>query len=130
MKRLYHTRDVSVAIGARGLLIDSGYSGLLVQPDHLKGVKRGKITGFSYASANNIAGVPNFFKFVSIPASAPEEKRRALTIDEQNMIINTPHDAQLPAMIMMFAGLRRGEVIPLEWSDIDLKKGKTLPAGS
>lgn len=54
MKRLYHTRDVSVAIGARGLLIDSGYSGLLVQPDHLKGVKRGKITGFSYASAKRL----------------------------------------------------------------------------
>lgn len=89
----------------------------------LKGIKETAENVFSYASANNIAGVPNFFKFVSIPASAPEEKRRALTIDEQNMIINTPHDAQLPAMIMMFAGLRRGEVIPLEWSDIDLKKG-------
>lgn len=49
--------------------------------------------------------------------------RRALTEEEQQWIINTPHKAQLPAMIMMFAGLRRGEVIPLLWSDIDLNNG-------
>lgn len=54
VKTVYHTRDVSVSIGARGLLIDSGYSGLLMQPEHLKGIKRGKITGFSSASAKRL----------------------------------------------------------------------------
>lgn len=34
-----------------------------------------------------------------------------------------PHRAQTAAMIMLYAGLRRGELIPLLWSDIDLKAG-------
>ena len=57
---------------------------------------------------------------VKIPEKAPQEKRRALTKEEQGWIVNTPHRAQRAAMIMMFAGLRRGEVIPLTWADIDL----------
>lgn len=64
-------------------------------------------------------------KAVKIPRLNKNIKnlRRALTEEEQQWIINTPHKAQLPAMIMMFAGLRRGEVIPLLWSDIDLNNG-------
>ncbi len=57
---------------------------------------------------------------VRIPKSTEPQKRRALTPEEQRWIINTPHRAQTAAMIMMFAGLRRGELIPLTWSDIDL----------
>ncbi len=55
-----------------------------------------------------------------IPASASAEKRRALTQEEQGWILHTPHRAQRAAMIMMLAGLRRGELIPLTWRDIDL----------
>lgn len=47
--------------------------------------------------------------------------RRALTDEEQQWIVDTPHRAQRAAMIMMYAGLRRGELIPLTWGDIDLK---------
>lgn len=58
---------------------------------------------------------------VKIPKKGAESsERRALTQEEQQWIIDTPHRAQTAAMIMMFAGLRRGEVIPLLWSDIDL----------
>lgn len=59
---------------------------------------------------------------VKIPRDAPQEHRRALTKDEQKWITDTPHRAQRAAMIMMCAGLRRGEVIPLRWGDIDLKE--------
>lgn len=52
-----------------------------------------------------------------------EDGRRALTEEEQQWIVNTPHRAQTAAMIMMYAGLRRGELIPLIWSDIDLDAG-------
>lgn len=51
------------------------------------------------------------------------EKRRALTAQEQEWIKTTPHRMQTAAMIMLYAGLRRGEVIPLLWTDIDLEKG-------
>ena len=77
----------------------------------------------NYAIANRVEGVVNFCKAVNIPKNAPVMKRRALTEQEQEMIINTPHRCQLAAMIMLFSGVRRGELIPLTWSDIDLEKG-------
>lgn len=62
----------------------------------------------------------NPVKYVKIPQNAPQSKRRALTKEEQSRIINTPHRAQLPAMIMMLSGLRLGECLALQWQDIDL----------
>lgn len=76
-----------------------------------------------YARSNDIAGAPDFFKEVSITRNAPVNKRRALTEQEQDYIIQFEHRAQPAAMIMMFSGLRRGELIPLQWSDVDLKGG-------
>lgn len=58
-----------------------------------------------------------------LPKTKPPESRRALFDHEQRWIIDFPHRARRSAMIMMYAGLRRGELIPLTWSDIDLKKG-------
>ena len=60
---------------------------------------------------------------VKMPSDAPVQKRRALTDEEQKWIIETPHRAQRAAMIMMFSGLRRGELVPLTWQDIDLGNG-------
>lgn len=76
-----------------------------------------------YAASNDIAGAPQFFKDVLIPKTAPKSSRRALTEFEQQMIIDTPHRCQPAAMIMLFSGLRRGELIPLCWSDVDLSSG-------
>lgn len=56
---------------------------------------------------------------VKIPSSATKREARALTEIEQTWITDTPHRAQRAAMIMMYAGLRRGELIPLTWNDID-----------
>lgn len=60
---------------------------------------------------------------VEIPKTTTAEKRRALTDEEQRWIIDTPHRAQTAAMIMMYAGLRRGELLALTWEDIDLEQG-------
>ena len=60
---------------------------------------------------------------VEIPKAATADKRRALTEEEQQWIVDTPHRAQTAAMIMMYAGLRRGELLALTWEDIDLKHG-------
>lgn len=51
---------------------------------------------------------------------APREERRALTLLEQRLIVYTPHRARIGALIMMLAGLRRGELIALTWDDIYL----------
>ncbi len=60
---------------------------------------------------------------VKIPKNAPVKSKEALTKEQQQWIIETEHRAQTAAMIMLFAGLRRGELIPLLWSDIDLNEG-------
>lgn len=60
---------------------------------------------------------------VKIPKSAESSTRRALTEEEQSWITDTPHRAQTAAMIMMYAGLRRGELLALTWQDIDLENG-------
>lgn len=59
---------------------------------------------------------------VKIPANAPEKHREALTEEQQQWIVDTPHKMQRAAMIMMYSGLRRGELTPLTWSDVDLIK--------
>lgn len=60
---------------------------------------------------------------VKIPKSAESSTRRALTDEEQRWITDTPHRAQTAAMIMMYAGLRRGELLALTWQDINLEEG-------
>lgn len=64
----------------------------------------------------------NVAQDAEIPANSPEDHRRALTDIEQQWIVDTPHRAQRAAMIMMYAGLRRGELIPLKWTDINLNE--------
>lgn len=48
---------------------------------------------------------------------------RVLEPWEAELILATPHRMQLPALIMLYAGLRRGEVLALSWEDIDLAAG-------
>lgn len=60
---------------------------------------------------------------VDIPKTSEPVKRRALTDAEQEWVLNTEHRAKRAAMILMYAGLRRGELIPLTWNDIDLEEG-------
>lgn len=60
-------------------------------------------------------------KGVIIPQVDPPEERRALTKTEQSWIAApTDHRVHIGAMIMMYAGLRRGELLALTWSDIDI----------
>lgn len=63
----------------------------------------------------------NPVKYVKIPQEAPKTSRRALTDQEQKWIATFPHRAQLPAMIMLYSGLRLAECLALQWKDIDLK---------
>ena len=62
-------------------------------------------------------------EYIKIPQSAPKSERRALRPYERVWIEETPHRAQTAAMIMLYAGLRRGEVLALTWNDIDLSRG-------
>lgn len=87
----------------------------------LTGLKQDAIQIIQTAIDNRVLDY-NCASAITIPNTAkPAEKRRALTQEEQRWIIETPHRAQTAAMIMMFAGLRRGELLALTWSDIDFE---------
>lgn len=72
-------------------------------------------------AADNRAVDYNPADAVKIPKTETNSDRRALTEAEQRWIVEMDHRAKTAAMIMMYAGLRRGELIPLMWSDIDLE---------
>lgn len=75
---------------------------------------------FDFAVMNGIIEA-NPARFTKLPKNLSCSERRSLNEKEQLLIINTKHRAQTAAMIMMFAGLRRGEIIALKWSDIDFE---------
>lgn len=55
-----------------------------------------------------------------VPAGKPAKRREWLDEERQGWVLNTPHRAQRAAMVMMLAGLRRGEATALTWADVDL----------
>lgn len=79
---------------------------------------------FEYAIENRAVDF-NPCRYVKIPKAAKTSERRALTQEERKWVEEMPHRAQLPAMLMMYSGLRKGEVTALLWSDIDFNN-KTI----
>jgi len=73
------------------------------------------------ALENDIAFRNPFLK-IDIPSIEAEE-RRALRPEEVDLITNTyeGHRMGLPALLMLYCGLRRGELLALTWGDINLK---------
>lgn len=67
--------------------------------------------------------IRNVFSNVKVPTVEPHE-RRALTEEERDLVNRTwrGHRIGHAVMIMMYCGLRRGELLALTWKDIDLEK--------
>lgn len=57
---------------------------------------------------------------VVVPAGKAPQTRGWLDEERQRWVRDTPHRAQRAAMLMMYAGLRRGEATALTWADVDL----------
>ena len=74
-----------------------------------------------YAIENDLA-FRNVFAKVKIP-SAPETERKPLTDEQVRLVAEhwEGHRAGVGALLMLYCGLRRGELIPLTWADIDLE---------
>ena len=91
----------------------------------LKEVKNTAINIFEYAAENSNYDRNPALK-VKIPKNAPKLNRRSLTNEEIEWIVNMQHRGRIAALIMIFCGLRSGELIPMQWADIDFDNS-TLP---
>lgn len=65
----------------------------------------------------------NVFQGIRLPEDLPEEERHPITDDQLNLIVKSwqSHRMGIPAMLMLYLGLRRGEVLALSWKDIDFE---------
>lgn len=80
---------------------------------------------FDYAIENElIYRNPAKDKKKIIPKNAPTKKISSISPEQQKLVISTEHRAKIGAVIMMFMGLRTGELLALEWGDIDLENHK------
>lgn len=52
------------------------------------------------------------------PPKGSRGTHRAITDEERALILSVPHRMQLPALFMLFCGLRRGEVLALDAADV------------
>lgn len=73
----------------------------------------------SYASDSKVEGVCNF-DHTEIPKSATKTVRKSISLEQFQMILDTRHRAQPFTMIACLAGLRRSEILGLQWRDVDL----------
>ena len=79
---------------------------------------------FNFAHENRVLEY-NPATNLKTPQTATEPvKRRALTLEERNRIMEFEHRAKPSAMLMMLSGLRRGEATALQWNDIDFDNNK------
>ncbi len=85
----------------------------------LKDIRRILISIFDYVMDNCCEITRNPGRNLTIPKNAPTEERRALTEKEQLLVVDVPHRCRKASLIMMFCGLRLGELIPLTWDDFD-----------
>ena len=76
---------------------------------------------FDYARKNRLIDT-NPADDLTLPR-AEKQRRVPITEHERELILSVPHRTRTAAFLMLFAGLRRGEVLPLLWSDVDLDSG-------
>jgi integrase len=78
---------------------------------------------FDSAIENDFCTKNPFRAKTAAPPKAESGSHRALEQGEISLILSTPHRLQAAVMVMLYAGLRRGEVIALTSADIDLDQG-------
>lgn len=57
-----------------------------------------------------------------ISKKAPQKERLPINNFQKQIILKVYHRTQLAALIMLYCGLRKGEIMALHWSDIDFEE--------
>ena len=78
---------------------------------------------FDTAIENELCHKNPFKSKFTQPPRGTSGSHRALSESEIDLILSTPHRFQLAVLVMLYAGLRRGEVLALSSDDIDLSAG-------
>lgn len=77
---------------------------------------------FEYALENDlIIKNPSRNKKKKIPKNAPQKVVKAINYEQYELVLKVEQRLKLGAMLMMFSGIRRGELIALEWSDVHIE---------
>lgn len=76
------------------------------------------ISLFDAAIENDLCRKNPFRGRFAQPPKAPSGSHRALTEEEISLILKTQHRLRLPVLLMLYCGLRRGEVMALTPADI------------
>ena len=87
----------------------------------LKKIKLTAVQILNVAMDNDII-YRNVFVTIKVPSKTPA-KRRPLTDEETRLVTDTytGHRMGVPALLLLYCGLRRGELVALTWGDISIK---------
>lgn len=119
-RKISKIRPVDLQPAFNELAICNPTTGKPSSKNTLTAYKQILVNIFDYAIDNKLIDYNPATRLV-IAKNAPKAQRRALTQDERDRIIEFEHRGQLPMMLMMFSGLRRGEATALNWSDINFQ---------
>lgn len=97
-------------------------TGKPMSKSYLKEICRVAKAVFQYAIFNCDDPFLNPAEKLSVPKNAPTKKVRALTEAEQRWVFEMPHRIRCGSLLMLFCGLRSGELLALTWNDIDFEK--------
>ena len=118
-------KDVSVDDAAKVWTHYAGYSASTI-----KRARMLYIALFDSAVENDLCRKNPFRGRFAQPPKGPSGTHRTLTDEEIELINTVPHRVQLAALIMLYAGLRRGEVLALTKRDIDLDSNTIMVSKS
>lgn len=112
-------KDVSVDDAKAIYLLYNGYSNSTI-----KRARMLYVSLFDAAVENGYCQRNPFRSRLAQPDKGREGSHRAITEEERKLIHQCQHSFRLPVMMMLYAGLRRGEALAIDIDrDVDLKAG-------